>query len=132
MFCIEKTYYICHTNINSRKMKLKNSVFGILVTILISSCSTSPMNKKYTDESFENDVVELKNILTVNELNMLSSYIFAKGGSENIFNKTYAELLDEAIEFKKEEEAEMKKKQLEKEAEMKKMVNEMYEQLKDK
>ena len=112
-------------------MNLKNSVFGILVTILISSCSTSPMNKIYTDDGFEKDVVELKNILTVNELNILSSYIFVKGGSESISNKTYEELLADAIEFRKEEEAEIEKKKLEKEAEMKKMVNEMYEQLKD-
>lgn len=113
-------------------MKLRNFVFGCVITLLISSCSTSPINKKYSDTSFEKDVVELKNILTVNELNILSSYIFVKGGSESISNKTYEELLAEAIEFRKEEEAEIEKKKLEKEAEMKKMVNEMYEQLKDK
>ena len=133
MYYIIKSYYICDNNLNRKKMNLKNSVFGVLVTILISSCSTSPMERNFSEDNFDKDALELKEILTKEKFDLLTKYVFLKGvGGGDMSNQTYSDLLKEAYDFNKEEEEKLRKEKELKEEKYKQMVNEMYEQLKDK
>ena len=48
-------------------MNLRSTIIGIFVAMLIYSCSTSTMNKTYSDDNFEKYLMELKDVLTKNE-----------------------------------------------------------------
>lgn len=81
-----------------------------LLILIVSSCSSS-LERPYTKSTLETDIVELKKTLSEEEIEILAGYIVMKSmDNETLLGKTYADLLEEAMEikaaFKKQEEEE--------------------------
>jgi len=112
---------------------MKKLIFTSLLFSVILSCSNDPMDRIVDTKNFDNDFIELKKVLNKDEINLLQSYIFLKGISGgDVSALTYQDLLDEAIKFEEEEKAKKLEKKRLQEEEYTKMVNEMYDDLKDK
>ncbi len=81
---------------------MKKQFIILVITILIVSCS-SPLDKPFKKDNLEEDVIELKESLSEEELNMLAGYIAIKSlGDDKMLGKTYGNLLDEAKNLKEE------------------------------
>lgn len=90
---------------------MKRLLFSVIV-VLFASCS-SPLDKPYKEETLQEDVLNLKNTLSEEEVSMITGLITLKAfGGKKIIGKTYGDLLQEAKEMK----AEMEKKKKEEEA----------------
>lgn len=94
---------------------MKNVIYLIAALFLFVSCS-SPMENKYSEETFEKDLKEIKeaNALDSNEASLLVMYFMrAKFKGDNLDGKTYKQILEEAKELKaKEIEEEKEQKEL--------------------
>ncbi len=80
-------------------------IFGSLLIIL--SCS-SELDKKYSDDTFLLDAKEIKNSGNLNkeDIELLGKWIIkSKFRGDDLSQKTYGEILDEAKKVKKEKEA---------------------------
>lgn len=78
----------------------------LLAFIVLTSCS-NPLNKKYSDKTFEQDAKEIGESKKLNEedAKMLAGYIMlAKLGNNELEGKTYAEILQAAKDYKTEQE----------------------------
>ena len=90
----------------------------LLIVVLlfgIVSCS-SPLDKKYSEESFKDDTREIKKSgkLSEEDAIVLASWILrSKLNDESLEGKTYKEILDDAKDYKKEQEALAEKVRLE-------------------
>tara|TARA_Y100000739_G_C20494411_1_gene411965 strand:+ start:71 stop:493 length:423 start_codon:yes stop_codon:yes gene_type:complete len=70
-------------------------LFFLLLTFVFFSCS-SPLERTYDKVGFSKDIVELKGIVTEEELNELEVYIeLSSQLGVNLVGKTYNELLDD-------------------------------------
>ena len=88
--------------------KLINTI--VLASILIS-CS-SPIEKKYTKEKFQKDLIAIKKSITKDDLNILTEYITLKSYSNENIGISYKYLLYLA---KKEQEEKIEKQERDKE-----------------
>jgi len=83
------------------KLVLTLSLIGILI-----SCS-GPLDKNYNEETLEEDAKEIKKAgdLTEEEAQMMAGWIIrAKMKDKKLEGKTYSEILEEAKDYKKEQE----------------------------
>lgn len=96
---------------------MKKTVLIFLVAILAFSCST-PLDKKYSEETFETDAKEIKESGKLSEedaLIMAGWIMRSKLKGENLEGKTYNEIIEEAKDYKKEQELLAEKAKLEEE-----------------
>lgn len=96
---------------------MKKTVLIFLVAILTFSCST-PLDKKYSEETFETDAKEIKESGKLSEedaLIMAGWIMRSKLKGENLEGKTYNEIIEEAKDYKKEQELLAEKAKLEEE-----------------
>lgn len=77
---------------------MKNISFLLLLSIIIISCSRSPLDKVYKHDTLEEDIVALKESISEEELNTLEGYIALKSSfdKDELLGKTYNDLLNEA------------------------------------
>ncbi len=86
------------------KKALTTLVFATIIAL--TSCN-NPLNKKYSDKTFEQDAKEIGDSkkLSPNEAEMLAGYIMlSKLGGKDIEGKTYGEILQAAKDYKSEQE----------------------------
>lgn len=82
--------------------KMKNLILLLTVTVSLLSCS-NPLDKPYKEATLEEDAIELKKVLSEDELGMLAGYIALKSfGEDKMIGKTYRDLLEEAKKVRKE------------------------------
>ncbi len=96
---------------------MKKTVLIFLVAILTFSCST-PLDKKYSEETFETDAKEIKESgkLSEEDAFIMAGWIMrSKLKGENLEGKTYNEIIEEAKDYKKEQELLAEKAKLEEE-----------------
>lgn len=96
---------------------MKKTLLIFLVSILTFSCST-PLDKKYSEETFETDAKEIKESGKLSEedaLIMVGWIMRSKLKGEHLEGKTYNEIIKEAKDYKKEQELLTKKVKLEEE-----------------
>lgn len=96
---------------------MKKTLLIFLVSILTFSCST-PLDKKYSEETFETDTKEIKESGKLSEedaLIMVGWIMRSKLKGEHLEGKTYNEIIKEAKDYKKEQELLTKKVKLEEE-----------------
>ncbi|MBL4745873.1 MAG: hypothetical protein JKY08_05855 [Flavobacteriaceae bacterium] len=96
---------------------MKKSLIFTLLCALIVSCST-PLDKKYNEDNFASDAKEIKesgNLSNDDALMMAGWIMKAKFSGENLEGKTYKEIITEAKDYKKEQEALAVKVKLEEE-----------------
>lgn len=96
---------------------MKKTLLIIFAAILTFSCS-SPLEKKYSEESFETDAKEIKESGKLSEedaLIMAGWIMRSKLNGENLEGKTYNEIIEEAKDYKKEQELLAEKAKLEEE-----------------
>ncbi|MFC0344034.1 hypothetical protein [Epilithonimonas hispanica] len=90
----------------------------LFITALILLSCSNPMNKPYNEETLQTDlkeIVEKKKMSEEDSKTFAGWLILAKLGDKNLKGKTYQEILDEAKNYKKEqEELELKAKAEEK------------------
>ena len=109
-----------HINIITVNLKvniMKKTLLIFLVTILSFSCST-PLDKKYSEETFETDVKEIKESKKLSDedaLIMAGWIMRSKFKGENLEDKTYNEIIKEAKDYKKEQKLLAEKAKLEEE-----------------
>lgn len=81
---------------------MKRRILFFSLFVLVMSCS-SPLDRPYKKDSLEEDVVDLKKVLTEEELGMLAAYIGLKSmTNDKMLGKTYGDLLDEAKQMREE------------------------------
>jgi len=96
---------------------MKKSLIFTLFCALIISCST-PLDKKYNEENFESDAKEIKESgkLSNDDALIMAGWIMkAKLKGDNLEGKTYNEIINEAKDYKKEQEVLAVKAKLEEE-----------------
>jgi hypothetical protein len=96
---------------------MKNIFLLVLFSILIISCST-PLDKKYNEERLGDDAKEMKESgkLTEEDAQIMAGWIVrAKLKDEYLEGKTYREILEEAKDYKREQEVLANKAKLEEE-----------------
>lgn len=96
---------------------MKNITITSVVCLLLLSCS-SPLNKKYNEETLSEDAKEIKEKggLTEEDAQTLAGWIVrAKLNDKKLDNKTYREILMEAKDYKNEQDLLAKKAKLEEE-----------------
>ncbi|REE25722.1 hypothetical protein DFQ09_102313 [Winogradskyella pacifica] len=96
---------------------MKKTLLIVLVTILSFSCST-PLDKKYSEETFETDIKEIKESKKLSDedaLIMAGWIMRSKFKGENLEDKTYNEIIKEAKDYRKEQELLAEKAKLEEE-----------------
>ena len=96
---------------------MKKTLLIVLLAILTFSCST-PLNKKYNEETFETDAKEIKESgkLSNEDALIMAGWIMrSKLKGENLEGKTYNEIIEEAKDYKKEQELLAEKAKLEEE-----------------
>ena len=72
-----------------------NYFYVALIAIIFFSCS-NPLENTFNKDSLENDILELKGLLSEDELNQLIEYIgLSVSLGADINNKTYSELLND-------------------------------------
>ncbi|MDY2588199.1 hypothetical protein [Winogradskyella aquimaris] len=94
---------------------MRKSLLLILTIVISFSCST-PLDKKYSDETFEADLKEIKEDgkLSEDDAMTLAGWIVrAKLKGENLEGKSYNEIIKEAKNYKKEQELLTEKAKLE-------------------
>jgi len=87
-------------------MKKTLTTLALATVIALTSCN-NPLNKKYSDKTFEQDAKEIGDSkkLSPNEAEMLTGYIMlSKLGGKDIEGKTYGEILQAAKDYKSEQE----------------------------
>lgn len=88
-----------------------------MIAIVFITC-TSPLDKKYNEDSFETDAKEIKesgNLSEEDALIMAGWIMRSKLKGENLEGKTYNEIIKEAKDYKKEQELLAEKTKLEEE-----------------
>lgn len=93
--------------------------------LAVLSCS-NPMNKKYDEETLEADMKEIKekNKMSEDEIKTFAGWlILAKLGNKDLTGKTYQQILDEAKNYKKEQDELAAKAKAEEKAKAEKMKN---------
>jgi hypothetical protein len=96
---------------------MKKSILLLLIVYIFYACS-SPLNKKYSESSFEADAKEIKESGKLSEedaLIMTGWILKAKLTGDKIEGKTYSEIIEEAKDYKKEQEVLAEKVKLEEE-----------------
>ena len=96
---------------------MKKTLLIFLVATLTFSCST-PLDKKYSEETFETDAKEIKEggKLSEEDALIMAGWIMrSKLKGENLEGKTYNEIIEEAKDYKKEQELLAEKAKLEEE-----------------
>lgn len=96
---------------------MKKTTLMLLTALIFCACS-SPLNKKYNEESFETDAKEIKESgkLTDEDALIMAGWIFkAKLTGEKLEGKTYAQIIKEAKDYKKEQELLVEKVKFEEE-----------------
>ncbi|WP_111682823.1 hypothetical protein [Winogradskyella tangerina] len=96
---------------------MKKLFYGITIFFFIFSCS-SPLDRKYNEETFENDAKEIKesgNLSEQDALIMAGWIMKSKLNGGNLEGMTYGEILKEAKDYKKEQEVLAEKVKLEEE-----------------
>jgi hypothetical protein len=96
---------------------MKKISLTLLIAFVLLACS-SPLNKKYSDETFEADAKEIKESgkLSDEDALIMAGWILkSKLTGEKLDGKTYAEIIDEAKDYKSEQEALAEKAKLEEE-----------------
>lgn len=107
---------------------MKKIIYLLFISLALTACN-NPLNKKYSDETLEQDAKAIvkSNKLNEDELKMLSGYIvMAKFGGKDLTGKTYSDILNEAKKMKNEEEElalKAKKEEEEKIAKFKSIIN---------
>ena len=87
-------------------------IFYLAFIAILASCS-SPLENKYSDATFENDLKAIKeaNALDSTETMLLAGYFMrAKLLNEPLDGKSYSQILEEAKAFKKKQEEEAEPK----------------------
>lgn len=96
---------------------MKKSILFMLFAFLTIACST-PLDKAYNEETLDSDAKEIKESgnLSEDEALMMVGWIMrSKLNGTDLEGKTYAEILKEAKDYKKEQEALAEKAKLEEE-----------------
>jgi hypothetical protein len=98
--------------LKDKEMK-KIKLFIIVTSILISSCS-SPLDRKFNDETAKEDIVELKEELDSTELGLLvMSMMRLKFQNKELEEMTYSEIIEDGKEWKrKQDKLEAEQKEL--------------------
>ncbi|MEM1336882.1 MAG: hypothetical protein AAGF96_03985 [Bacteroidota bacterium] len=102
---------------------MKKLLSIILAFLIILSCST-PLDKKYGEETFESDIKEIKRSGKLSEedaLIMAGWIMRSKLQGENLEGKTYNEIIKEAKDYEKEQELLAQKAKLEEEEKRKRL-----------
>jgi len=87
-------------------MRKTLTTLALATIIALTSCN-NPLNKKYSDKTFEQDAKEIGDSkkLSPNEAEMLAGYIMlSKLGGKDLDGKTYGEILQTAKDYKSEQE----------------------------
>lgn len=96
---------------------MKQPSILLFIFFIFFSCS-SPLNKKYNEETLETDAKEIKESgkLSDEDALIMAGWIMkAKLGGEKLEGKTYSEIIEEAKDYKKEQELLAEKAKLEEE-----------------
>ncbi|WP_299215893.1 hypothetical protein [uncultured Dokdonia sp.] len=96
----------------------KKSIIYVLLFLVFQSCS-SPLDKKYNEDTLEIDAKEIKESdkLSEEDAEILAGWILkSKLTNDDLEGKTYAEIIDEAKLYKKEQEELAEKIKAEEEA----------------
>ncbi len=104
---------------------MKNTFLLLAVAVLFFSCS-SPLDKKYSDENLKQDATKIKEEgeLVEEDSKLLGSWILkSKLQGEKLSDMTYREILNQAKNFRQEQEELAEKAKKEAEARNKKMQN---------
>jgi hypothetical protein len=113
---------------------MKKTILLLAMISLIVACS-SPLDKKYSDETMEADAKEIKESgdLDSEDAKLIAGWIMkSKFQGKDLTDKTYREILEEAKDFKTEQEELAKKAKMEAEAKKKKMQEAIVVSLFDK
>src|SRR5688572_5729240 len=79
--------------------------FGLISIIIVYTSCSDPLERKYSDKTFENDATAIKNSkkLSDSDATVLATYIIqAKTSGKNIEGVSYSEMLREAKEIERE------------------------------
>ncbi len=96
---------------------MKILVILLFIFFIFFSCS-SPLDKKYSEQTFETDAKEIKESgkLSDEDALIMAGWILkAKLGGEKLEGKTYSEIIEEAKNYKKEQDLLAEKSKLEEE-----------------
>jgi hypothetical protein len=86
-------------------MKKRSLLAAFSIIVLITACSSNPLNRKYSDKTFKEDAKAINESKKLNddEKKLLVGYIIrAKLSGEKIEDMTYADMLKKAKETKTE------------------------------
>ena len=113
---------------------MKKIVLIILVAVLTFSC-TNPLDKKYSKETFETDakVIGESGKLSKEDASIMAAWIMKSAfKGENLEGKTYNEIINEAKDYKKEQELLAEKVKLEEEEKRQKFASALTVAMYDK
>lgn len=86
---------------------MKTILYTLVPLIVLLSCS-HPLDRPFKEDNIEEDIMEIKKSLSSKEVDLLSAYLVMKSmDDQRILGKTYRDLLEEARDFRDEQEAQM-------------------------
>ena len=78
-----------------------STVFLISLTLFLSNCS-DPMNRKYSENSYDSDIIELEEHLKKergNDLRLIRNFVEINKNKMNLENKSYQQILENAKDY---------------------------------